>query len=222
MTSPIAVLVVDDQPLIADGLARILNANAGTRAVGVITEGGPVVDEVGRLHPDLVLLDLRMPRPHGLDVLALLAREHPEVPVIVLTTIRREQAVYEALRLGASAYLTKDAPPALLIDTIRRVHAGDRAVGAPELEQLLARHGAVAQGALEPVLPELTPREREVFLLCARGLTNQQIAETAYVSEATVKSHVAAILRKLGLASRVQLAIYAYEHGILRPGADSR
>lgn len=223
MNDSIGVLVVDDQPLIADGLARILNARPETHTVGVVTESSQVADAVQRFGPDLVLLDLRMPRPHGLDVLTMLGHEHPEVPVVVLTTVRQEKAVLEALRLGASAYLTKDAPPDLLLDCIRRAHTGDRTIGAPELEHLLSRQiDGISSTPDQQVLPELSAREREVFLLCARGLSNREIAETAYRSEATVKTHIAAILRKLGLRSRVQLAIHAYEQGILRPSQPNR
>ena len=154
-----------------------------------------------------------------MDVLRRLPAE-VEVRTIVLTTIRDRRAVLEALRLGASSYLTKDARPADLIDTIRRVHAGEVAVGAQDLLDLLAAE--VREPLVEPVLPQPTPREREVFLLCARGLSNAEIAAATTVAESTVKSQLRSVMHKLDLRSRVQIAIYAYENGIARPGSQQR
>ncbi|RKW70458.1 response regulator [Galactobacter caseinivorans] len=217
--APARILVVDDQPLFAQGLTLVLNAQAHVEVVGQASNGTEALELIAELRPDAVLLDLRMPGMSGLQVLARLREGGDLTPVVVLTTLRHERAVYEALHRGAAAFLTKDAPPALLLETLGRVLDGDTAVGAPELRRVLEKHGADLP-LPAPLLPELTERERAVFLLCARGLSNQEIAESEYVTLATVKSQVSAILRKLGLASRVQLAVYAYENHITRPALD--
>ncbi|GGC83269.1 DNA-binding response regulator [Tersicoccus solisilvae] len=212
------VLVVDDQPLFASGIALVIDAAEGLEVVAEVGSGQDALDVIVTGVADVVLLDLRMPGMSGLAVLRRLRDAGDSTPVVVLTTLRHERAVYEALRSGAAAFLTKDAAPVLLLETIRRVLDGDRAVGAPELRDVLVRHGDASPPARsEALLPELTERERVVYVLCARGLTNAEIAAGEHVSVATVKSQVAAVLRKLGLASRVQLAIHAYENGVVRP-----
>ncbi|MGO3140584.1 MAG: response regulator [Galactobacter sp.] len=213
-----SVMIVDDQPLFSQGVAMILEIQEGFRVVGTPTSGVDGLQAIAENRPDVVLLDLRMAGMAGLDVLAQLRRDGDQTPVVVLTTLRQEHAVYESLRLGAAAFLTKDVQPDLLVTTLQRVVEGDRAVGAPELRKLMSKHGS-GRAAPVTVLPELTERERTVFLLCARGLDNREIAEHECVSVRTVKTQVSAILRKLGLTSRVQIAIYAYEHRIVEPRA---
>jgi DNA-binding NarL/FixJ family response regulator len=209
------VLVVDDQPLFSQGLSMVLEARPEFSVVGPAATGQEALDLVASERPDAILLDLRMPGMSGLEVLARLRAGGDHTPVVVLTTLRHGQAVYEAMHRGAAAFLTKDAPPALLVSALERVLDGDLAVGAPELREVLERHGADLP-LPEHILPELTERERAVFLLCARGLSNAEIAEGECVSLATVKTQVSSILRKLGLSSRVQLAVYAYENHIVR------
>jgi DNA-binding NarL/FixJ family response regulator len=212
------VMIVDDQPLFAQGLAMILETQGDLEVIGTPSDGREALAQIEEKRPDAVFLDLRMGTVSGLDVLAALRRANDATPVIVLTTLRQEHAVYESLRLGAAAFLTKDAEPQMLLTTLDKVLDGDTAVGAPELRRLMADHGSAPAGSVS-VLPELTQRERTVFLLCARGLDNQAIAENECVGIATVKSQVSAILRKLGLTSRVQIPIYAYEHHIVEPRA---
>lgn len=214
MTGPILVLLADDQPLLTSGLRLVIDAQPDMTCVGEVADGTAALAAVAEQAPDVLLLDLRMPGLHGLEVLRRLPAAAP-TRTVVLTTIRDRRAVLEALRLGASSYLTKDARPEVLIDTIRRMHHGEAAVGAQDLLDLLAteeRHPVA-----EPVLPELSPREREVYLLCARGLSNAEIASAFTVAESTVKTQLRSIMLKLDLRSRVQVAIHAYEHGIARP-----
>ncbi|MBO1901937.1 response regulator transcription factor [Leucobacter weissii] len=215
MSGPIRVLLTDDQPLFTSGLRLVIDAWPGLRCVGEVADGAEVMPALAAETADVLLLDLRMPRLNGLQVLR---RMPPETGTrtIVLTTIRDRRALLEALRLGASSYLTKDARPEVLLDTIRRVHEGETAVGSADLLELLETEQDRHRLA-EPVLPGLTPREREVFLLCARGLSNAEIAAELTVAEATAKSQLRSVMQKLGLRSRVQVAIHAYEHGIARP-----
>lgn len=211
------ILVADDQELFAQGISMILTAQPDLEVLSPAHSGEEALRRIAEDRPDVVLLDLRMPGLNGLEVLERHRAEGLPGSVIVLTTLRVERAVYTALRLGAAAYLTKDAPPAQLLDTIRRVLDGDATIGAPELDAILEGYG---DAALVPAsaVAELSERERTVMLWCARGLDNAEIAQREQVSVATVKSQLSAVLRKLGLQSRVQIAIYAYERGIIRPG----
>lgn len=220
MNAPARLLVVDDQPLFAQGIRLVLDSQEHLEVLDVAANGPEALATIEEARPDLVLLDLRMPGMSGLEVLQRLRERGDHTPVVVLTTLRHERAVYEALRRGAAAFLTKDVRPDLLLRTVERVLDGDTAVGAPELRDVLSRHGQELPPPEVPV-PELTERERAVFLLCARGLSNQEVAEHEHVSLATVKTQVSAILRKLNLSSRVQMAVYAYENHITRPTLDS-
>lgn len=213
------VLVVDDQPLFSRGIGLVLKAQPDLEVVGPAAGGHEALALLSTGGADLVLLDLRMPGMSGLEVIERLRERGDDTPVVVLTTLRHERAVYEALHRGAAAFLTKDADPELLLTTVRRVLDGDVAVGAPELATLLRRHGEDVPH-LGRMLPELSEREHAVFLLCAQGLSNREIAARECVSVATVKTQVSAILRKLQLSSRVQLAVYAYENHVLRPALD--
>lgn len=215
----IRVILADDQPLFTSGMRLVIDAQLDLVCVGEAATGAAALEQLSELQPDILLLDLRMPGGSGLEVLRQIP-DDVEVRTIVLTTIRDRRAVLEALRLGASSYLTKDARPEVLIDTIRRVHAGEVAVGAQDLLDLLAAEARTP--IAEPVLPQLTPREREVFLLCARGLSNAEIAAATTVTESTVKSQLRSVMQKLDLRSRVQVTIYAYENGIARPTPSTR
>ncbi|GAA4667515.1 response regulator transcription factor [Frondihabitans cladoniiphilus] len=230
----IRVLIVDDQPLFASGLELQIAAQADLECVGVAYDGREAIALVDSVRPDVVLMDLRMPGMNGVDATAAItgagvraqaangpsgsgkAGDCASVPkVVVLTTIRRDEAVFHALRAGASAFLTKDATPAVLLGTIRGVHSGlDLTDPESSLDviQEFARPAAVAD-APDPLAP-LSVREREVFGLLTRGLSNAEVASTLFLSEATVKSHVQAILQKLQLRGRVQLVIFAYESGL--------
>ncbi len=209
-----SILVVDDEPLVSAGIAMLLNAQPGMRAVGTPTTADAAVVAVRERHPDVVLMDVRMPGIDGLEATRLVLEADADVRVIVLTTFGSGDAVHAALRAGASAYLTKDVRPAELIATIRRVLDDDAPLTVASVASIAARHAPAPFLGLDALAP-LSPREREVYVLCARGMSNAEIAEAAFLAEATVKSHVGAILAKLGMRSRVQLVIHAYEHGLV-------
>ena len=216
MLEPIRVVVVDDQPLFSAGISMLIEAQPDMDCVATATDGAEAVDVVGRLHPDIVLMDVRMPGMNGLDATrAILARGNADdTPrVIVLTTLRRDDVVVRALENGASGFLTKDSTPDEVLTSIRTVHAGDAVPDLPGILELVRRGpGSTPQQAS---IEALSPREREVFLLVARGLSNSEIAVASYVSEATVKTHIAAILRKLELRSRVQVVVFAHQHDLV-------
>jgi DNA-binding NarL/FixJ family response regulator len=195
----IRVAVVDDQPLFASGLEMLIEAQPDMGCVGTAVDGREALELAARTSPDVVLMDLRMPVMNGLEATTrLLEGVSPdELPrVVALTTIQRDEAVYGALKAGAYAFLTKDATPDEVLGTIRAAYAGEPVSSAD---------------AAAP----LSPREREMALLVARGLSNTEIAAEAFLSEATVKSHVRAVLQKLGLRSRVQIVVFAYENGLV-------
>ena len=215
----IRVVVVDDQPLFASGLAMLIDAQPDMECVGTAGDGAAAVDLVAELRPDVVLMDLRMPGMNGIEAtrLILSAGEADDPPhVIALTTLRQDAVVVQALAAGASAFLTKDATPDQVLGTIRAAHDGQV---VPDLATTLALvadlGGPVVTTRRQSTLDALSPREREMFLLVARGLTNAEIAEAVFVSNATVKTHIAAILRKLELRSRVQVVVYAHQNGLV-------
>jgi len=220
----IRVAVVDDQLLFALGIRMQIDATDDLVCVGVAGDGRAGLDLVRRERPDVVLMDLRMPVLDGLAATAALrddgdtsggdvGRDAPRV--VVLTTMRHDEAVRAAARAGAAAFLTKDARPDVLLATVRAAAAGEI---TGDTEDLLREFGSPPRGIdLDvDVLAVLTPRERETFLLVARGLTNAQIAEASFVSEATVKTHVRGVLAKLDLRSRLQVVVFAHERGLVR------
>jgi RNA polymerase sigma factor (sigma-70 family) len=213
----VRVLIADDQALVRAGFRKILEADAGIEVVGEAADGFEAVEAARALQPDVVLMDIRMPRLDGLEATRQLADPAKEGPrVLVLTTFGLEEYVYEALRAGASGFLLKDVPPEQLLGGVHVVARGDAlldpAITRSVIEEFAAR--PAVRRELADKLDELTPREREVFSLVARGLSNAEIARELVVSEGTVKSHVAHVLLKLGLRDRVQLVIYAYESGV--------
>lgn len=222
-----SVLIVDDEPLVSAGLAMLVGAQPGLRCVGTPTDAAGALAAVREKGPDLVLMDVRMPAPDGgaavdgIEATRLVLDADPRVRVVVLTTFGSGDAVHAALRAGASAYLTKDARPADLLATIRRVLEDDAPLTVETVAGIAARHSATPFRGLDALAP-LSPREREVYVLCARGMSNAEIAEAAFLAEATVKSHVGAVLAKLGLRSRVQLVIHAYEQGLAATSPVSR
>lgn len=212
----IRVGVVDDQPLFSSGVGMLIEAQPDMECIGTAVDGYEAIALVEQEVPDILLMDLRMPAMNGLDATRqILAGSVADDPprVIVLTTIRKDEAVLDAMSAGASAFLTKDATPDEVLSTIRTVHAGE-AVPTAALG-MVTEPRRPGTSPREEALAPLSPREREVFLLVARGLTNAEIATAAYVSEATVKSHTRAILQKLALRSRVQVVVYAYENGLV-------
>ena len=219
----IRVLLVDDQALVRAGLRVILEAESDMEVVGEAEDGYQAVAAASRLDPDVVVMDIRMPRLDGLEATRrILAETHGDdrPRVLVLTTFDVDDHVYEALRAGASGFLLKDAPRADLVAGVRTVAAGD-ALLAPSVTKRLIREFAARPSRKEQpaaALDVLTPREREVLELMARGLSNVEMADRLYVGEATVKSHVGHVLMKLALRDRVQAVIFAYEAGIVTPG----
>jgi DNA-binding NarL/FixJ family response regulator len=222
----VRLLIADDQALVRAGFRMILDAENDLEVVGEASDGLDAVEQARRLKPDVVLMDIRMPELDGIEatrrVLAE-AGDHP-VRVLMLTTFDLNEYVYEALRAGASGFLLKDVPPEQLAAGIRVVAAGE-ALLAPSITRRLIQEFAAAVPAAPapapPGLDELTAREREVFGLVARGLSNAEIAAELVVSETTVKTHVARLLMKLGLRDRVQAVVLAYESGIAVPGRAS-
>ncbi|WBC08353.1 response regulator transcription factor [Micromonospora sp. WMMA1947] len=218
MTTPIRVLVCDDQALIRTGFTTIIDAQPYMAAVGECGDGRAAVDLAGRLRPDVVVMDVRMPVLDGIKATRLLAGAgvaHP-VKVLVVTTFNLDEYVYEALRAGASGFLLKDAPPAQLLHGIRTVASG-AALLAPEVtRQLVGRYAArirPAEGT--PADVGLTPRELEVLRLIADGLSNSEIAARLVISQETVKTYVSRILTTLDLRDRVQAVVYAYRTGLV-------
>ena len=213
--SVIRVAVVDDQPLFCSGVAMLIESQPDLEFAGSAADGVAGVELARDAGPDVMLMDVRMP---VLDGIAATKRIRSELPVrgpkiVVLTTFERDHAVAAALRAGADGYIMKDTTPEFVLAAIRTVHAG-HAVVAPKDTAALLRDG------MSPARPEaiaaLSAREKEVFLLAARGLSNAEAGQAAFISEATVKSHMRSILQKLALTSRVQLVAFAHENGLVR------
>ena len=218
----IRVLIVDDQELVRTGFRLFLETQPGLAVVGEAGDGEEAIERVRELRPDVVLMDIRMPTMDGVEATAKLTSGaiEPAPRVLVLTTFDLDEYVFGALRAGAAGFLLKDAPRERLIEAIRVVHSGE-ALLSPSITRRLIEDFAARSDRIEPlaaVLAELTPREREVLGLVAHGLSNAEIAARLVVTEATVKSHVGAVLLKLGLRDRVQAVVFAYEHGIVVAG----
>ncbi|ROR65071.1 response regulator [Agrococcus jenensis] len=212
----IRLLLVDDQELFLQGLSMILESQDGLEVVGTALDGAQAVERARELQPDVVLMDIRMPVLDGVAATAAIRRASAEPPhIIVLTTIRHDRAVVDALRAGASGFLLKDARPEFLVQSIRAVVDGQQVIAPAETFDLLRAFAPVRPAPDTSVLEPLTDRERELFALAARGLSNADIAQQLWVAETTVKTHMRAILAKLGVASRVQLIALAYEHRLI-------
>jgi DNA-binding NarL/FixJ family response regulator len=217
-----SVLIADDQALVRVGLRKILESEPETTVVGEAADGEDAVALARELRPDVVLMDIRMPVLDGIEATRRIVRAQPAARVLILTTFGLDGYVYDALHAGASGFMLKDAPPEEIVAAVRIVASGD-ALLAPAVTRAVidefARRQPPAALVLPPAVGELTPREREVLDLLARGLSNPEICERLVISEATAKTHVARILQKLDLRDRVQAVIYAYESGLLSPGA---
>jgi len=216
------VLIVDDQALIRGGFRMILEAEPDIEVAGEAADGLSAVSEAARLRPDVVLMDVRMPGTDGLEASRrILSARHPDGPrILILTTYDLDEYVYAALQAGASGFLLKDASPEHLVAAVRTVATGDAILAPSVTRRLVERYARPGVAPLSSKrVEELTSREHEVFLLVARGLSNAEIATELVVSEATVKTHVGAVLGKLELRNRAQAVVLAYEAGILVPGA---
>jgi len=221
MTDDIAVLLVDDQDLFREGVRVIVDAQPGMHVVGSAADGYEAVRLADELNPDVVLMDIRMPELDGVEATRMLfdadrvARRSSPLRVIVLTTFDLDDRAATAISLGASGFLLKDTTPAQLADAIRTVHSGNAVLSPADLGTLLARRFAPRAPEPPAAFATLTERELEVFRAIARGRSNAEIASEMFTSESTVKTHVGAILRKLDLRDRVQVVVFAHEHGLL-------
>ncbi len=219
----IRLLIVDDQELVRIGFGLFLKTQDGLEVVGEAPDGQQALARARELRPDVILMDIRMPIMDGIEATARLRdlKLDPPPRVLVLTTFDLDEYVYGALRAGAAGFLLKDAPRERLVEAIHVIHAGE-ALLSPSITRRLIEDYARRTDPLQPpdaLLRELSPREREVLILVARGLSNHEIAQRLIVTEATVKSHVGNVLMKLGLRDRVQAVVLAYENGIVTAGA---
>jgi DNA-binding NarL/FixJ family response regulator len=220
---PTTVFIADDQSMVREGFRALLAAQPDITVVGDAPDGRTAVNEVVRLAPDVVLLDVRMPVMNGLEAAAeIMARRLDPAPrVLMLTTFDVDDYVYEALRLGASGFMLKDAPADELIRAVRVVATGD-ALLAPSITRRMIEEATRRRSRVRaepPQLRALTAREREVLELIAKGLSNVEIAERLYLAEQTVKTHVGRVFAKLHLRDRAQAVVFAYESGVVAPGS---
>ena len=218
---PVRVLIVDDQSMIRAGFAALLDAQEGISVVGTAEDGLGITDIVRRTQPDVVLMDIRMPKVNGLDAARTIFAMPGEGPkVIMLTTFDADEYVFSALRVGASGFLLKDSPPEELVQAVRVVADGEALLSPKVTRALIADYAArpAAPGKDAPVLGLLTEREREVMTRVARGRSNAEIADDLFLAEQTVKTHVSRILTKLDLRDRTQMVVAAYESGLVRAG----
>jgi DNA-binding NarL/FixJ family response regulator len=218
----IKVLLVDDQAMVRAGLRMILEAEPDIQVIGEAEDGTKAISSVRTLQPDVVLMDIQMPVMNGLEATRRIVHEGERLSrVLILTTFERDDYIFEALRSGASGFILKNAPPEDLVTAVRVVAEGNSLL-APSVTRRI-----IAEFAQRPVRPlvkneveHLTEREIEVLKLIAKGHTNAEIANELVVSEATIKTHVSNLLTKLGLRDRVQAVVYAYESGLIQPGAN--
>lgn len=219
----ISVLLADDQELVRTGFRMILEAESDIEVVGEAVDGADAVEKANLMHPDVVLMDVRMPNVDGLEATRRLVdspgRNRPRI--LILTTFDLDEYVYEALRAGAAGFLLKDAPSDQLANAVRVVAGGEALLAPPVTRRLIEELVGTRRlpGETPPSLEELTMRELEVLKLLAAGMSNAEIADQLVIEQTTVKTHVARVLMKLGLRDRVQAVVFAYEWGVVRPGS---
>ncbi|MGW4230830.1 response regulator transcription factor [Streptomyces sp. NPDC004980] len=215
---PVTVLLVDDEPLVRAGLRAVLEAQPDIEVVGEASDGAAVIPLVRQLRPDVVAMDVRMPLMDGIEATRVVLRTVPEPPkILVVTTFENDEYVYEALRAGADGFLLKRARPAEIVHAVRLVAEGESLLFPAAVRQLAAEYGTTKARAVMD-RAALTDREAVVLRLMARGLSNAEIAAKLVVGVETVKSHVSAVLAKLGARDRTQAVIAAYESGFVAPG----
>jgi DNA-binding NarL/FixJ family response regulator len=219
VTDTVRVLLVDDDDLMRAGLRSVLSSDDSIEVVGEAGDGRAAIDEIAARKPHVVLMDIRMPDLDGIAATRQVLAASPEVKVVVLTTFEQDDYIFDALNAGASGFLLKRTKPEELIGAIHTVAEGDSLLSPSVTRRVIDRMAAQPLPAVPGVrLDVLTPREQEVLESMARGLSNREIAEAFFIEESTVKTHVKRILMKLGLRDRVQAVIFAYEHGLTRPG----
>jgi DNA-binding NarL/FixJ family response regulator len=220
----IRILIADDHALMRHGLRGMLDAQSDMEVVGEAEDGASAVDEAIRLRPDVVVMDIRMPRLDGIEATRrLIAHGGDAFRILILTTFDLDEYVFEALRAGAAGFMLKDAPPRQMAEAVRSVAAGDALLAPAITRRLIERYVSVPppEAARRERFAALTDRETEILLLLTRGLSNAEIGERLFLSEATVKTHVTRVLQKLGVRDRVQAVVMAYEGGIAQPGGGS-
>ena len=220
----IRVLVADDQSMVRAGFRMLLAGEEDIEVVAEASNGLEAIDKAGRFHPTVVLMDIRMPELDGLQATRRILAADNGARILILTTFDLDEYVYEALRAGASGFVLKDDPPEQLLAAIRTVAAGDALLSPTITKRVIQQFARIPRPTPPKEVDELSEREREVFRLMARGLSNGEIGEELYISETTVKTHVTHILQKLNLRDRVQAVVLAYQTGLFdadtrRPGA---
>jgi DNA-binding NarL/FixJ family response regulator len=220
----IRVLLVDDQSLLRMGFRMILEAESDIEVVGEAADGASGISMAAALHPDVVLMDVRMPAMDGIQATAPIVKADPDSKVLILTTFDLDEYVFAGLKAGASGFLLKDTPPAELLTAIRIVAGGEAVLAPTATRRLIDQFFPLLpdpgrQQDRDTVLAKLTDRERTVFTELAAGRSNREIASSLHLSEGTVKIHVGRILAKLGLRDRVQAVVLAYESGLITPGS---
>jgi DNA-binding NarL/FixJ family response regulator len=218
--APVRVLLVDDDDLMRAGLKAVLSSDARVDVAGEAGNGRDAVEQVRALRPDLVLMDVRMPDLDGIAATREVLAASPDVKVVILTTFEEDDYIFGALNAGASGFLLKRTAPEQLLEAIQAVAAGDSLLSPSVTRTVIERmsHQPAPEIGAARLLDDLTPREREVLVLLARGLSNGEIASELVIEESTAKTHVRRILMKLRLRDRVQAVIFAYESGVARPG----
>jgi DNA-binding NarL/FixJ family response regulator len=215
----IRVLVADDQSMVRAGFRMLLSGEEDIEVVAEASDGLEAVEKAARFDPAVILMDIRMPELDGLQATRRILAADGAARVLILTTFDLDEYVYEALRAGASGFVLKDDPPEQLIAAIRTVAAGDALLSPSVTKSVIQQFTRVPRPEPPHEVDELTEREREIFRLIARGLSNAEIGEELFISETTVKTHVTHILRKLGLRDRVQAVVLAYQTGLFEPDA---
>jgi DNA-binding NarL/FixJ family response regulator len=217
---PVRVLLVDDDDLMRAGLRAVLSSDSRVEVVGEAGSGRAAVERVRALRPDLVLMDVRMPDLDGIAATREVTSASPEVKVVILTTFEQDDYIFGALNAGASGFLLKRSGPEELLAAIQTVAAGDSLLSPSVTRTVIDRMARQPTPEIGPsrLLDELTPREHEVLVLLARGLSNSEIAAELVIEESTVKTHVKRILMKLRLRDRIQAVVFAYESGLVQPG----
>ena len=211
----IRVIVADDQSMVRAGFRMLLGGEEGIEVVAEASNGLEAIEKAARFDPTVVLMDIRMPELDGLEATRRIVASDPEARVLILTTFDLDEYVYDALRAGASGFVLKDDPPEQLIAAIRTVAAGDALLSPAVTKRVIEQFSRIPRPASDSALDELSERERDVFRLIARGLSNGEIGEELFISETTVKTHVTHILAKLGLRDRVQAVVLAYQAGLV-------